>query len=93
MVNATPSNGVIISKNAKVTYHKGTKTGDTATVATFNNIKKEDETSANIKVKKTFTNGAADKKFNFVLTPINNAPMPEGAVNERKQLVLLKMMV
>ena len=55
MVNATPSNGVIISKNAKVTYHKGTKTGDTATVATFNNIKKEDETSANIKVKKTFT--------------------------------------
>ena len=41
----------------------------------LNNIKKEDETSANIKVKKTFTNGAADKKFNFVLTPINNAPM------------------
>ena len=86
MVNATPSNGVIISKNAKVTYHKGTKTGDTATVATFNNIKKEDETSANIKVKKTFTNGAADKKFNFVLTPINNAPMPEGAVNGKKTI-------
>lgn len=41
VVNATPSNGVIISKNAKVTYHKGTKTGDTATVATFNNIKKK----------------------------------------------------
>lgn len=86
VVNATPSNGVIISKNAKVTYHKGTKTGDTATVATFNNIKKEDETSANIKVKKTFTNGAADKKFNFVLTPINNAPMPEGAVNGKKTI-------
>ena len=86
VVNATPSNGVIISKNAKVTYHKGTKTGNTATVATFNNIKKEDETSANIKVKKTFTNGAADKKFNFVLTPINNAPMPEGAVNGKKTI-------
>ena len=86
VVNATPSNGVIISKNAKVTYHKGTKTGDTATVATFNNIKKEDETSANIKVKKTFTNGAADKKFNFVLTPIKNAPMPEGAVNGKKTI-------
>ena len=86
VVNATPSNGVIISKNAKVTYHKGTKTGDTATVATFNNIKKEDETSANIRVKKTFTNGAADKKFNFVLTPINNAPMPEGAVNGKKTI-------
>ena len=86
VVNATPSNGVIISKNAKVTYHKGTKTGNTATVATFNNIKKEDETSVNIKVKKTFTNGAADKKFNFVLTPINNAPMPEGAVNGKKTI-------
>ena len=86
VVNATPSNGVIISKNAKVTYHKGTKTGNTATVATFNNIKKEDETSANIKVKKTFTNGAADKKFNFVLTPINNAQMPEGAVNGKKTI-------
>ena len=86
VVNAVSSNGVIISKNAKVTYHKDSKTGATVTVAAFNNIKKKNETSANIKVKKIFTNGAADKKFNFVLTSIDNAPMPEGSADGKKTI-------
>ena len=56
------------------------------TLATFNNIKKEDETSANIKVKKTFTNGSADKAFSFKLIPVGNAPMPEGTENGVKSI-------
>ena len=85
-VEVDSNNGVITSKNAKVTYHRDSKTGDTVTIATFNNIKKQNETSANIKVKKTFTNGAADKKFNFVLTSIDNAPMPEGSADGKKTI-------
>ncbi len=46
----------------KVTYHKGTKTGDTATVATFNNIKKKMKHLQTLRLRKTFTNGAADKE-------------------------------
>ena len=80
-VTAVSNNGVIISKNANVTYHKGSKDGATVIIPTFNNTKKENETSASINVKKTFTNGSADKAFSFKLIPVGNAPMPEGTEN------------
>ena len=85
-VTAVSNNGVIISKNANVTYHKGSKDGATVTIPTFNNTKKENETSASINVKKTFTNGSADKAFSFKLTPVGNAPMPEGTENGVKSI-------
>ena len=85
-VTAVSNNGVIISKNANVTYHKGSKDGATVIIPTFNNTKKENETSASINVKKTFTNGSADKAFSFKLIPVGNAPMPEGTENGVKSI-------
>ena len=85
-VTAVSNNGVIISKNANVTYHEDSKDGATVTIPTFNNTKKENETSASINVRKTFTNGSADKAFSFKLIPVGNAPMPEGTENGMKSI-------
>ena len=85
-VTAVSNNGVIISKNANVTYHEDSKDGATVTIPTFNNTKKENETSASINVRKTFTNGSADKAFSFKLMPVGNAPMPEGTENGVKSI-------
>ena len=80
-VNYTSNQGTITGKNAKVTYHKGSRDGEVVKNVTFNNTKgtEQKEASAELGVKKKFEGGPAEQEFEFILKAGNDeTPMPNG---------------